>query len=222
MLDVDIQYQAPFPEGPKILAINHPTTTDPFYLLPLISEKVSFLVTGAAFNIPGIGFLLRATGQIPAVRGSGGATIEAAVRRLRTGSSVTIFPEGALSPLSGGLQQPHSGVARVALLSGAPVVSIGIGLQRERIRVIRANIEGEKATGHFYPCGHYAVTIGQSLRFEGDVMDYQYVNAVSERILQQIKNLADESNDRIRSKNCVKSGSRFESAWSVVPVRKSQ
>lgn len=222
MLDLDIQYQAPLPEGPKILAANHPTTTDPFFLLPLISEQVSFLVTGAAFNIPGFGSVLHATGQIPAIRGSGGATIEAAVRRLRAGSSVAIFPEGALSPLSGGVQQPHSGVSRVALLSGAPVIPIGIGLQRERIRVIQANIEGEKATGHFYPSGRYAVTVGQPLRFEGDVMDYQDVNAVSERILQQIKKLADESNDRVHSKNSMKSDSKLEAAWSVMPVRKPQ
>jgi 1-acyl-sn-glycerol-3-phosphate acyltransferase len=222
MLDVDIQHQAPMSEGPKILVANHPTTTDPFFLLPLISDYVSFLVTGAAFNIPGVGSVLRATGQIPAVRGSGGATIEAAVRQLRAESSIAIFPEGALSPLSGGLHQPHSGAARVALLSGAPVIPIGIGLQRERIRVIQANIEGEKATGHFYLSGHYAVTVGQPLCFEGDVMNYQYVNAVSNHILQQIKTLADQSDERIRSKNFVKSGSRFGTAWSVVPVRKSQ
>jgi 1-acyl-sn-glycerol-3-phosphate acyltransferase len=222
MLDVDVQYQAPLPESPKILAANHPTTTDPFFLLPLISEQVSFLVTGAAFNIPGFGSVLQATGQIPAIRGSGGATIEAAVRRLRAGGNVAIFPEGALSPLSGGVHQPHSGVARIALLSGAPVIPIGIGLQRERIRVVQANIEGEKATGHFYPSGHYAVTVGQPLFFEGDVMDYQYVNVVSDRILQHIKKLADQSDNRICLKNTVESGSRFETAWSVVPLRKSQ
>jgi 1-acyl-sn-glycerol-3-phosphate acyltransferase len=51
MLDVDIQWHAPLPEGPKILAANHPTTTDPLYILTLLAEPVSVPITAASFHI---------------------------------------------------------------------------------------------------------------------------------------------------------------------------
>jgi 1-acyl-sn-glycerol-3-phosphate acyltransferase len=196
MLDVDIQWHAPLPEGPKILAANHPTTTDPLYLLTLLSEPVSFLVTAASFDVPVVGAYLRVTGHVPAVRGSGGATVEAIARQVKAGRSVAIFPEGALSPLGGGFHQPHSGVARVALRTGAPVVPIGIGLERERIRVKEAEVGGDKAIGHFYLTGPYAITVGRPLTFAGDVRDRERVHAVARQIMHQIRDLARESERR--------------------------
>ncbi len=198
MLDVDIQRYAPLPEGPKILAANHPTTTDPFYILILLSEPVSVLVTAAAFDVPGFGAYLRAAGHLPAVRASGGATVEAVTRRIEAGRSVAIFPEGALSPLAGGFHRPHSGVARVALRTGAPVIPVGIGVQRDRIRVTETNIEGGKTIGHFYASGPYAMTVGRSLTFEGDVQDRERVRAVAGHIMNHIRKLARESQRRIR------------------------
>ncbi|MEJ2520858.1 MAG: 1-acyl-sn-glycerol-3-phosphate acyltransferase, partial [Desulfuromonadales bacterium] len=44
------------------------------------------------------------------------------IAELRLGESIAIFPEGNLSPLSGGCHAPRSGVARLALTTGAPVI----------------------------------------------------------------------------------------------------
>lgn len=199
MLDVDIRWHAPLPEGPKILAANHPCSIDPFYILTLLSEPVSVLVTAAAFEVSIFGAYLQATGHIPAVRGSEGSTVEAVVRRVEAGRSVAIFPEGALSPLGGGFQRPHSGVARVALRTRAPVIPVGIGLQREHIRVTKTSIDGENVIGHFYTSGPYAVTVGQPLTFEGDVLDHDRVRSVAGQIMHHIRNLANESECRISS-----------------------
>lgn len=197
LLDVDILRHAPLPEGPKILAANHPTTTDPFYILTLLSEPVSVLVTAAAFEVPGFGPYLRATGHVPAVRGSGGATVEAIARQVEAGRSVAIFPEGALSPLTGGFHQPHSGVARVALRTGAPVVPVGIGLQRDRIRVTQTGVDGGNVIGHLYTSGPYAMTVGRPLYFEGDVRDRERVRATAAHIMDHIRTLARESDRRV-------------------------
>ena len=197
MLDVDIQWRAALPEGPKILAPNHPTTTDPLYLLALLSEPAGFLITAATFDIPGVGAYLRATGHVPAIRGSGGATVDAIANQVEAGRNVVIFPEGALSPLAGGFHRPHSGVARVALSTGAPVIPVGIGLQRDRIRVTEARVDGDTATGLFYPSGPYAMTVGRPLYFKGDARDRERTRAVAGHIMNQIRNLAHESQDRI-------------------------
>ena len=146
---MDVQWRAPLPEGPKILAANHPTTTDPFFILTLLSEQTSVLVTGGAFEVPLFGAYLRRAGHVPVLRDSGGATIREATDLLRSGRTVAIFPEGALSPLEGGIgfHRPRSGVARLALATGAPVIPIGIGLQQERIRTVDVEMEGQTGAG---------------------------------------------------------------------------
>ena len=197
MLDVDIRWHAPLPEGPKILVANHPCSIDPFYIQTLLSEPVSVLITAAAFEVPVFGAYLQATGHIPAVRGSGGSTVEAVVRRVEAGRSVAIFPEGALSPLGGGFQRPHSGVARVALHTGAPVIPVGIGLQQEHLRVTKTSKDGENVIGHLYTSGPYAMTVGQPLYFEDDVLDRERVRSVAGQIMHHIRNLAYESECRI-------------------------
>jgi 1-acyl-sn-glycerol-3-phosphate acyltransferase len=199
MLELDIQWHAPLPNGPKILAANHPTTTDPLYLMTLLSESVSFLITAASFNFPALGQYLRAAGHIPAIRGSGGATVDALIGKIESGCSIAIFPEGALSPLNGDFQRPHSGVARVALKTGAPVIPIGIGVQRDRIHCARAAIDGEKATGLFYLRGPYAMTIGRPLYCEGEPTDRDRVCRTTERIMADIRSLATQSERRIQS-----------------------
>ena len=52
ILRMDVHYKHNLPEGPYILAANHPTTVDPFYLLALEPQKMSILVTQMAFNVP--------------------------------------------------------------------------------------------------------------------------------------------------------------------------
>ena len=213
MLGMDIRWHAPMPKGPKILAPNHPTTTDPLYLVTLLSEPVSFLITAALFTLPVVGRYLRAAGHLPAVRGSRGATVDAMIDQVEAGRSVAIFPEGALSPLAGGFHRPHSGVARVALRTGAPVIPIGIGLQRERIRVSEAGVGGDKAVGHFYAGGPYAITVGRPLTFEGDVGDHERVRAVANQIMHQIRDLARESERRIRAAQAIPAGALDDAGW---------
>jgi 1-acyl-sn-glycerol-3-phosphate acyltransferase len=197
LLERDIQWRVPLPQGPKILAANHPTTTDPFYILTLVREQVSVLVTEGAFQVPGFGRYLRLAGHVPAIRNSSGATVRALSRLVTGGRSVAIFPEGALSPLEGGYHQPHTGAARLALITGAPVVPVGIGLLRDRIRITKTEVDGEVA--HLYLRGPYAMTVGRALRFEGDATDHAYVRAVSNQIMQRIIHLAHESEQRVQS-----------------------
>ena len=119
LLSMDVEWQAPLPGGPKIIAANHPSTTDPFLLMGLIGEPMSILITEACFKLPGLGAFLRTAGHVPVVSGSGKAALDEGVRLLRAGQTVGIFPEGALSPLAqlgcGGCAPAHTGVARLAL-----------------------------------------------------------------------------------------------------------
>lgn len=97
-LKMDVVRHAPLPKGPKIIAANHPTTTDPFLIMLLTPEPMSILVTEAAFSLPVFGQYLLETNHVPAIRNSGGATVAALERAIERGRTVAIFPEGAISP----------------------------------------------------------------------------------------------------------------------------
>lgn len=197
-LSLDILHHAHLPEGPKILAANHPTTTDPFYLPALLNEPVSVLVTASAFEVPVFGNYLREAGHIPAVRGSGGSTVDAVTRVIEAGRTTAIFPEGSLSPLDGSFGRPHTGLARVALRTGAPVIPVGISLQRDRIHITRTETQEGVVIGHLYPAGPYAVTVGHPIYLTGSVEDHKIVRDATSQVMTQIQKLAIESGKRLR------------------------
>lgn len=201
MLQMDVRRAGPLPKGPKILAANHPSTTDPFLIWRLVSEQVSILINDLLFNVPFFGFYLRCAGHVPVpvVAGSGGASFERAQRLLRAGRTVAIFPEGAISPLDGSFLHPRSGVARLAMSTGAPVIPIGIHLQRERIRLITTHVAGQPEVGTWYFRGKYAMTVGEPMYLEGDPGDRAHARAVAENVMQRIIRLAQESAQRMQA-----------------------
>ena len=193
LFQMSVVRQAPMPEGPKIIAPNHPSTTDPFLILTLTSEKISILIDDRLFKVPVFGDYLKAVDHIPVVPGRGREAFDEARRRLDSGHNVAIFPEGAISPSDGGLYPPRTGAARLALLTGAPIIPIGIHLDPTRIRRINTEIDGKIAMGTWYLGGPYAMTVGEPLRVEGHVEDRQSVIEASERIMRYIAHLAQES-----------------------------
>ena len=196
-LRLDVVRRAPLPAGPKIIAPNHPSTTDPF-LIPILSpEHMHMLIDDTLFQVPLFGRYLRQAGHVPVIPGRGREAYQAALRLLRAGRTMGIFPEGGISPLSGGLHPPRTGVARLALTTGAPVIPVGIALQRERIRIIETPVAGETAVGTWYLGGPYAVTVGEPMWLRGDVKDRPHVRALSEQLLGRIADLAGQSARRI-------------------------
>ncbi|MBN1811362.1 MAG: 1-acyl-sn-glycerol-3-phosphate acyltransferase [Anaerolineae bacterium] len=197
MFDMDVIWEASLPEGPKIIAPNHPSTTDPFLIAGLVAEPTSILIDDRLFKVPVFGRYLHLTGHVPVVNGNGREAFEAAKRLLGAGQSIAIFPEGTVSPLEGGLHRPRTGAARLALSTGAPIIPVGIHLQRERIHVVESRYSGISATGSWYLRGPYAMTVGKPMTFVGDIRDREYVQTVSEHIIQRIAHLAQKSAHRM-------------------------
>ncbi len=197
MLDTRVQWHTPLPPGPKIIAANHPTTLDPFLLLTVGFDRMSILVTESAFKVPGFGRYLQAAGHVPVFQANGRAAFDEGVRLLHSGRTVGIFPEGALSPLDGGLCHGHTGVARLALTANVPVVPVGIALHRPHIHFMDTHIDAMVETARWYLRGPYTLTVGEPLYFKGEVDDRAYVRAVTDRILSAIARLEQQSAARV-------------------------
>ncbi|MEV8215091.1 lysophospholipid acyltransferase family protein [Leifsonia sp. NPDC077715] len=120
-------------QGALILAANHLSFVD-WLLIPLVTpRRVTFLAKSEFFESPGVGgafvrWLMRTTGQIPVHRAGGpeaDRALDRAVDILGRGSAIGIFPEGTRSP-DGRLYRGRTGVARLALETGATVVPVAV------------------------------------------------------------------------------------------------
>jgi 1-acyl-sn-glycerol-3-phosphate acyltransferase len=198
MLNMDVYWHARPPDGPKLYVANHPSASDPFLIHLLSRQPMSVLISANAFAFPLFGAYIRKAGQIPVIPGQGEQTLEKARHFLEKGYSVGIFPEGTFSPQTGGYQEPRTGAARLALLTGVPVIPVGIYMPREKSVKISSNLSGGPTTGYWYLYGPYNVTVGKPIRFEGDPADKTYVQSVSRNIMQWIHMLAQESEQRLR------------------------
>lgn len=119
--------------GPVIIASNHLSFSDSIFMPLVVPRKVTFLAKSEYFTSPGIkGFIKKLTfialGQVPVDR-SGGKRSEAALltglRVLNEGSCIGIYPEGTRSP-DGRLYKGRTGIARMAIESGAAVVPVAM------------------------------------------------------------------------------------------------
>jgi 1-acyl-sn-glycerol-3-phosphate acyltransferase len=118
-------------EGPAILAFVHVSVLDGPCLAAEVAWRrrrtVRFLVAAEIFRTPVSGWFLRRYRQISVRRGQGDdGALDEAIATIRRGAVTAIAPEGTVNPHPGELQRTRSGVARIALPSGAPVVPVGI------------------------------------------------------------------------------------------------
>ena len=196
MLKLSIRHLGKLPAGPKIFVSNHPSATDPFMIHIISQERLNVFITAKAFGVPVFGWFLRTIREIPVPLVQAGAALDEACRYSRDGRSVAIFIEGKISPPDGSFLPPRTGAARLAVLTGAPVIPVGIFLRRELSICIKSKISGAQSQAHWCLRGPYAMTVGQPMQFTGDVEDRPHVRNVSERIMCQIRRLAHESEHR--------------------------
>ena len=120
-------------EGAAIMASNHLAVIDSFFLPLVLDRELVFIGKQEYFTGAGIkgrltaGFM-RGVGTIPVDRGGGKASeaaLRTGLRRLADGDLFGIYPEGTRSP-DGRLYRGKTGIARLALESGAPVIPVAM------------------------------------------------------------------------------------------------
>ncbi|MBE7323266.1 1-acyl-sn-glycerol-3-phosphate acyltransferase [Nocardioides sp. Y6] len=120
-------------EGPAILACNHLSYADWLFMPLTLPRRVTFVAKAEYFTSPGIkGFFQKmffsGVGQVPIDRASGSAAAGAmasAAKILGQGDLFGIFPEGTRSH-DGKLYRGKTGVARLALSTGVPVIPVAV------------------------------------------------------------------------------------------------
>jgi 1-acyl-sn-glycerol-3-phosphate acyltransferase len=114
--------------GPLIIAGNHPSYLDPLLVGLPIKRLIKFMAWDALFRVPVLGWLIKALGAFPVDirRGKGESAFREACLVLKSGYALGIFPEGQRSE-GGPMGELRTGVARLAIDTGAPILPVTIG-----------------------------------------------------------------------------------------------
>ena len=120
-------------DGPAILASNHLAVMDSFYLPLVVRRRITFLAKQEYFTGTGVKGRLLAwfytvAGQVPIDRtdaDSAQAALKTAERILGEGKLLGMYTEGTRSP-DGRLYKGKTGLARLALETGVPVIPVAM------------------------------------------------------------------------------------------------
>lgn len=132
--DVEVTGTEHFPaEGGAIFCPNHTSVIDSFFLPLVLPRRITFVGKAEYMDSWKTRRLFPALGMIPIDRGGGSASeraLNTAARILERGEFFGIYPEGTRAR-DGRLHRGHTGPARLALRTGAPIVPVGIIGTRE-------------------------------------------------------------------------------------------
>ena len=193
----DVEWTTRIPPGAKIIAANHPTTSDPFFLMSWPFEPMYILIAESAFKVPLVGLFLRLAGHIPVYPDRGREAFETALRLLSEGHTVGIFPEGALSEDDGQLVTARTGAVRLAVTARVPIIPAGIALDRHFVtrRQLRQSEVTEKM--RWFWLGAYEVSGGAPLVFEHGPDDREAVLRSTNTLTGEIERLVKRSAKRL-------------------------
>lgn len=173
-------------DGPAILAMNHLSYSDWLFVPLVLDRRVTFVAKSEYFTTPGVKGRLQkgffsGTGQVPIDRTSGSAAagaLSTGLRILRDGDLFGIFPEGTRSP-DGRLYKGKTGVARLALESGAPVIPVAI-TDTDTVAP-----PGEKFGRYAHPHVRFGAPLDFS-RFDGMSADRFVLRSVTDEIMYEL------------------------------------
>jgi 1-acyl-sn-glycerol-3-phosphate acyltransferase len=114
--------------GGAIIAPNHLSVLDHFVVGWALPRRVTYVGKAEYLDSWKTRYLFPAMGMIPIDRGGGSAAeraLNAAQRLLEDGELFGIYPEGTRSR-DGLLHKGHTGVARLAIRTGCPIVPVGL------------------------------------------------------------------------------------------------
>jgi len=125
--------------GPLIVACNHISYLDPVALGVGSPRMLTYLAKKQLFEIPLLGLLIRGCGAYPLDRDAGGvAAVRLALRVLKEGRCIGIFPEGTRNV--NGLAAEKGGAAFLAAVSGAPVVPAAVAGTKDAKRFAQIRV----------------------------------------------------------------------------------
>lgn len=176
--------------GGAILAGNHLSVADELFLGAVLNRPVSFWAKSEYFHGTGVkgtlmAAVIKSLGAIEVNRAGGRAALtafDAAIPVLRAGGLIAIYPEVTRSP-DGKLHRGRTGVARLALQAGVPVIPVGT-TGTEKVQPIGAKLP---------KLGHpVEIRFGKPMDFAGRPSDSSGLRAITDEVMLEIQKLTGQ------------------------------
>ncbi|MGD1816559.1 MAG: lysophospholipid acyltransferase family protein [Pleomorphochaeta sp.] len=173
-----------FVKGPKIFCSNHFSSSDVHFVTTLTKEPLH-MVIGPGFSIKYVNKFLYWTEQIPALTQEDKYNVvDAAVKYLKDGDNVYIFPEGRLNTQEE-LDIFRAGIARIYLKYPVPIIPIGLIAPKRRVKDKHSTTARRKIT---VVNKNYYANIGKALYFkEEEELAKTDQKLAEKRILEKLK-----------------------------------
>lgn len=192
--------------GPAILASNHLAVADSFFLPLVVRRRITFLAKSEYFTGKGPKgafnrWFYTVSGQVPIDRTNADAAqaaLETAQRILGEGKLLGMYPEGTRSP-DGRLYKGKSGLARLALETGVPVIPVAM------IGTDVVNPPGSK----MWRFGQVTVRFGKPMdftRFDGMAGNRFIERAVIDEVMYELMKLSGQEYVDVYAATLKKSG----------------
>ena len=175
-------------EGPVIVVANHVSFLDSFWIPLSVPRRMVYLAKAEYFESWKTRWFFRALGMIPVkrdVKEKTEAALQAGIEVLEQGGVIGLYPEGTRSP-DGRLYRGRTGVARLAVRSGASVVPVGLVGSREVM---------PKSAKFPRPWGKVVVKFGPPLdfsRYEDRAEDRFVLRTITDEIMYEIMSLSGQ------------------------------
>ena len=164
--------------GGVVVAVNHASYLDPLVMGAALKRRATYMAREGLFKIPAIGEFVRSF-SFPVRRDRPQpSTIKEAVRRLKAGELIVMFPEGGRS-VGGGILDAKRGVAVIAALGRVPVVPALISGTEVSLPVGSRLLRPAKIT----------VIFGRPLGVGRGETDREYQERICKDIMDTIKKL---------------------------------
>jgi 1-acyl-sn-glycerol-3-phosphate acyltransferase len=177
--------------GGAILAGNHLSVADELLLGAVVPRHLAFWAKSDYFTGTGFrGWLTRSVlgglGAIPVERAGGRAALsafDAGIPALKAGDLVAIYPEGTRSP-DGRLYRGRTGVARLALAAGVPIIPVGV-LGTDKIQPIGARMPRLVR-------GDITIRFGKPMDLAGRSDDRTSQRKITDELMSEIQKLTGQ------------------------------
>ncbi|WP_328466361.1 1-acyl-sn-glycerol-3-phosphate acyltransferase [Actinoplanes sp. NBC_00393] len=177
--------------GGAIFAGNHLSVADELFLGAVVPRHLAFWAKSDYFTGKGVkGFLNRklmeGLGAIRVERAGGRAALtafDAAIPALQGGDLVAVYPEGTRSP-DGKLYRGRTGVARLAVAAGVPIIPVGM-LGTEKVQPI----------GRLYPKlmrDTITIKFGRPIETTGRSDDRTALRELTDQVMAEIQKLTGQ------------------------------
>jgi len=177
--------------GGAIIAGNHLSVADELFLGAVIPRHIAFWAKAEYFTGTGFrGWLTRSVvsglGAIRVERAGGRAALSAfdgAIPVLKAGDIVALYPEGTRSP-DGRLYRGRTGVARLALAAGVPIVPVGM-IGTDKVQPIGQRMPSLRR-------GAVTIRFGPAIDVTGRGADSSSLRAITDEVMTAIQKLTGQ------------------------------